>query len=132
MVPGVHFSFVKGESKVTSLKSLIFRKSRSILFVAALVAALAAGSAKLGTAMAAQDPADQAAKQKEKKIVAGEPEAKQLLLLMDRDQNGKVSKQEFMSFMEAEFQRLDINKDGELDVKELVQSRIVPRGGVHR
>ena len=39
---------------------------------------------------------------------------------------------EFMSFMEAEFNRLDINKDGELDINELIQSKFVPRGGVHR
>jgi Ca2+-binding EF-hand superfamily protein len=51
---------------------------------------------------------------------------------MDRDQNGKVSRQEFMSFMEAEFQRLDVNKDGELDVKELVQARFTPHVGTHR
>jgi hypothetical protein len=29
-----------------------------------------------------------------------------------------------MSFMEAEFERLDSNKDGELDVKELTESRV--------
>jgi len=40
-------------------------------------------------------------RKKEKKIAAGEKEAKNVLLLMDQDQNGKVSKQEFMSFMEA-------------------------------
>jgi hypothetical protein len=51
---------------------------------------------------------------------------------MDRYRSGKVSKQEFMSFMEEEFQRLDVDKDGELDVKELTQSRLVPHGGVHR
>ena len=45
--------------------------------------------------------------------------AKQLLLLMDRDQNGKVSRAEFMSFMSAEFDRLDVNHDGQLDVNEL-------------
>jgi hypothetical protein len=34
-----------------------------------------------------------------------------------------------MSFMEAEFERLDVNKDGELDVKELTQSQVhVVRG----
>jgi len=49
----------------------------------------------------------------------GEYNAKQLLLLMDRDQNGKVSRAEFMSFMNAEFDQLDINHDGELDVNEL-------------
>jgi len=51
---------------------------------------------------------------------------------MDRDQNGKVSKQEFMDFMEAEFARLDKNKDGELDVTELTQSRLHPRAAIHR
>jgi Ca2+-binding EF-hand superfamily protein len=37
-----------------------------------------------------------------------------------------------MDFMEEEFQRLDINKDGELDVAELTKSRLVPQGGRHR
>ena len=45
---------------------------------------------------------------------------------MDRDKNGKVSRQEFMKFMSAEFDRLDVNKDGELDVKELTGLRVVP------
>jgi len=34
------------------------------------------------------------------------------------------SKQEFMSFMEAEFDRLDKDKSGELGPKELTLSRI--------
>ena len=71
-------------------------------------------------------------KQKQKNLSAGEVEAKRLLLLMDRDQSGKVSRQEFMSFMEEEFERLDINKDGELDVQELTQSRLTPHVGTHR
>jgi hypothetical protein len=41
------------------------------------------------------------------KLVLGEGEVKQLLRLMDTDKNGKISKQEFMAFMEAEFERLD-------------------------
>jgi Ca2+-binding EF-hand superfamily protein len=44
--------------------------------------------------------------------------------------NGKISKQEFMTFMEAEFKRLDKNKDGELDVKEL--KRLEIQGQRHR
>lgn len=67
-----------------------------------------------------------------KAVAEGEVEAKRLLLLMDRDQNGKVSKAEFMAFMEAEFARLDVNKDGELDVKELTQARFTPHVGTHR
>jgi Ca2+-binding EF-hand superfamily protein len=57
------------------------------------------------------------------KLALGEGEVKQLLLLMDADKNGKISKQEWMSFMEAEFDRLDKGKTGQLDVKELAQSK---------
>ena len=69
---------------------------------------------------------------REKKIAAGEREAKKLLLLMDKDQNGKVSKQEFMNFMEAEFDRLDKDMNGELDVKELTQSQLRSRQAISR
>jgi Ca2+-binding EF-hand superfamily protein len=51
-------------------------------------------------------------------------EVKQLLLLMDPDKNGKISKQEYMNFMEKEFDRLDKDKSGELDPKELTQSQL--------
>jgi len=51
---------------------------------------------------------------------------------MDKDQNGRVSKQEFMSFMEAEFDRLDKDKSGELDVQELTQSPVRSSGAIHR
>ena len=54
----------------------------------------------------------------------GEGEVRQLLLLMDTDKNGKISKQEWMKFMEAEFDRLDVEKNGELGVKEIAQSRL--------
>ena len=57
-------------------------------------------------------------------LLLGEEDVKDLLLLMDTDKNGKISKGEFMSFMEAEFDRLDKDKSGELDPKELTQSQI--------
>ena len=41
---------------------------------------------------------------------------------MDMDKNGKVSSGDFMAFMAAEFDRLNINRDAELDVKELERS----------
>ena len=56
-----------------------------------------------------------------------DPQVMQLLQLMDKNQNGKVSRDEFMSFMAAEFDRLDINHDGELDVKELKALRVTPK-----
>jgi hypothetical protein len=58
------------------------------------------------------------------KLAIGEEGIKQLLPLMDSDKNGLVSKQEFMKFMEAEFVRLDKEKKGELNVKELTQSNL--------
>lgn len=61
---------------------------------------------------------------KGKNIEAGEALVRQLLFLMDRDKNGKISKQEYMSFMEAEFDRLDTNHDGELEPKELEQTHL--------
>jgi Ca2+-binding EF-hand superfamily protein len=58
------------------------------------------------------------------KLAIGEEGVKQLLPLMDADKKGMISKAEFMKFMEAEFARLDKNKKGELNVKELTQSRL--------
>jgi hypothetical protein len=68
------------------------------------------------------------------KVAAGQTEAARMLLLMDADKNGKISRAEYMAFMAAEFDRLDINRDGELDVKELEKSQLMVahRGGQHR
>jgi hypothetical protein len=46
---------------------------------------------------------------------------KQLLLTMEA-KNGKISKEEWMKFMEAEFDRLDTEKKGEVDQMEIRQS----------
>jgi hypothetical protein len=42
---------------------------------------------------------------------------------MDADKNGKISKKEYMDFMAAEFDRLDKDKSGESDPKELANSQ---------
>jgi hypothetical protein len=59
------------------------------------------------------------------KLALAQANAKQLLLLMDTDKNGKISKQEWMNFMSAEFDRLDTDHSGELDPHELLQSNVV-------
>jgi hypothetical protein len=64
------------------------------------------------------------APKQENKVALGEDEVKQLLLLMDTDKNGKISKKEYMDFMAAEFDRLDKDHSGELDPKELAQSQL--------
>jgi hypothetical protein len=57
-------------------------------------------------------------------LALGEGEVKKLLLLIDTDNDGKVSKQEFMRFMEAEVDRLDKQKEGKLYVKEPTQQPV--------
>ena len=54
--------------------------------------------------------------------IGGEGQVRQLLRLMDKDKNGQVSRAEFMRFMEAEFNRLDVDHSGELTPKELSRS----------
>jgi hypothetical protein len=96
----------------------------SIMFVVVVIAVSVATGAMLGTAVTQKAPA-----KPQDNLARGEGEVKKLVLLMDTDNEGKVSKQEFMSFMEAEFNRLDKNKDGKLDVKELTQQ---PMKGFHK
>jgi hypothetical protein len=57
------------------------------------------------------------------RLTIGIENVKQLLLVMDT-KNGKISKHEWMRFMEAEFDRLDTEKKGELDQSEIRQSTV--------
>jgi Ca2+-binding EF-hand superfamily protein len=49
-------------------------------------------------------------------------EVKQMLLLMDTNASGQISKEEWLKFMEAEFDRLDKSKTGKVDLKDISQS----------
>jgi hypothetical protein len=89
---------------------------RAIVVVAALIVI----GAMLGTAGAQKA----AVPKPQDKLALGVEQVKQLLFLIDTNKNGKITKQEWMKFMEAEFDRLDKNKSGELDAKELAQSRL--------
>jgi len=64
-----------------------------------------------------------AAPKPQDKLALGEEEVKQLLLLMDTDKNGKISKEEYMKFMERS-STPGQDKSGDLDVKELTQSKL--------
>jgi Ca2+-binding EF-hand superfamily protein len=90
-------------------------KKESLLFIVIVVmfALVAVAVAQRASTPKAQD-----------KQALGDDEVKQLVLLMDTDKNGKISKKEYMSFMAAEFDRLDKDKSGELDPKELAQSQL--------
>jgi|HubBroStandDraft_2_1064218.scaffolds.fasta_scaffold492891_2 hypothetical protein len=106
---------VSGKSSKESM--LMRTKMRWIIVV---IAVLVVTGTMLGNAAAqkASVPKPQ------NKLLIGEDGIKQLLPLMNTDKNGMVSKQEFMRFMEAEFERLDKNKKGELNVKELTKSTL--------
>jgi len=54
--------------------------------------------------------------------VLAEDQVRQLLPLADAGRSGKVSKQEWLKFMEAEFDRLDKNKSGQIELKNVAPS----------
>jgi hypothetical protein len=102
------------------------RKQKLVLFIPLVVLLYAGVAFEIGTAFGQKTTPDA---KKQNSVTLGEDEVKQLLALMDTDKNGKISKAEFMKFMEAEFDRLDKDKSGELDAKELTQSLIRPSRG---
>jgi hypothetical protein len=90
------------------------------LSVLIIITALVATVGLLGTAHAQKASVPKPVN----KLAIGEDDIKQLLPLMDSDKHGKVSREQYMKFMEAEFDRLDQDHKGELDVRELTQSKI--------
>jgi Ca2+-binding EF-hand superfamily protein len=94
----------------------MFKRTNIVLMLAVFVAVLAT--------MGATAPQKDSAPKIANKQVIAQSEVKQLLLLMDADKNGKISKQEWMDYMSKEFDALDTDKSGELDVKELALSSI--------
>lgn len=92
------------------------RRMNVVLAIAVLVATWTVPGKAIAQKQPAPKPPD--------KLALGEDEVKQLLLLMDTDKNGKISKSEWLKFMDAEFDRLDKSKNGELDVTEIAQSKL--------
>ena len=103
----------------------------ALIVVAALIAigstrkTAIAGAQAANTPSQAASPNAPASAPAPEYVAAGTAEAIKLLRLMDADKSGKVSRAEFMAFMTAEFDRMDINHDGELDLKELDRKSVV-------
>jgi hypothetical protein len=55
-------------------------------------------------------------------VALAQPKLIEVLLVMDPDRNGKISKKDFMNLTEAVFDRLDKDKTGELDPGQFRQS----------
>ena len=81
-----------------------------VLFIAAVLAPLAA----LAEKAAVPRPQDN--------LVLAETPAKELLLLMNPDEQGIITKQQWIKFMDQEFDRLDTSRDGKINVKDLMRS----------
>ncbi len=87
----------------------VFPSRWGLLFVVTVLLA-SAGSAR------AEPDSDTG---REQALRQGTVQTRELLRLMDTDQSGRVSREEFLNFMAAEFDRLDHDKNGELDPAEL-------------
>jgi Ca2+-binding EF-hand superfamily protein len=98
---------------------MLTRKNRLRILVA--IAALTMIVTVLGSAAAQKV----CVPKPQNKLAMGEENVRQLVSLMNADERGMVSKQEFMKYMEAEFERLDKNKTGELNAKELTQASLM-------
>lgn len=101
-----------------SLEAIMKRGSHVVVLLFAALLAIGP-SAKTASPQGKQEVPKQRNQQEPR-----DAEVKRLLLLMDTDKNGKISKKEWMTFMEAEFDRLDKDKTGELTPAELAQSRV--------
>jgi hypothetical protein len=95
-------------------------KLANTLLVILLVAVLFGIGANLRSSFAQKASAPK----QEDKLALGEEDVRRLMLLIGPNENGKITKQEWMKFMESEFDRLDKDKSGELDAKELSRSRL--------
>jgi hypothetical protein len=104
-----------------SSKEIIMPKQTTRLWIIGAITAMLASGTMLGGNAAAQKAS---VPKPQDNLALGEDEVKKLLLVMEPDKRGKISKQEYMKFMEAEFERLDKDKNGELDVKKLTQSSV--------
>src|SRR5579863_2148172 len=94
-----NFLYTEGEgcpagAGIALRRSIMHRRHKCALAGFAVTTLLASGT-WVGTAFARGE-----ATIARDKITLGEDEVKQLVLLMDRDKNGKVSEQEFMNFMQ--------------------------------
>ena len=103
----------------------MFKRGTMLLVILAVTALFAI----VGTTIAAQG---EASPKVQDNVAVGESEVKKMLPLVDEDEDGKVSEQDFMKFMEAEFDRLDKTEEGKLDVKKLTQPLAQPVRGFHK
>ena len=95
------------------------RKSTTVWTLAILTVLIATGTL-LVTAAAQKASVPKV----QDRLAMGEDDVRHLLQLVDSNPKGMVTKQGYMRFMEAEFDRLDKERKGELDVRKLAQPNL--------
>ena len=109
---GVHaLTFLKAGCGVFVLKNIAMKETSMSMtrkVVAVIGVSLIVGSASTS-----------AFAQSKRTSAAATRDVSQLMRMMDKDMNGAVSKDEFMQFMSQTFDRLDINRSGQLERNEL-------------
>ncbi len=96
------------------------RKQTNYMWFIGVIAVLVATLTLLGNVAAQKASVPKV----QDKLAMGEDNVIHLLPLMEADKKGMVSKQAYMRYMEAEFERLDEKKIGQLNVNELTRSSL--------
>ena len=75
--------------------------------------------ALIGVALAIGSMSTSAFAVSKRTAAAADADVRALVRLMDKDQNGVVSKEEFLQYMGQVFDRLDVNRSGQLEANEV-------------
>jgi hypothetical protein len=101
--------------------------AHGVLLVAMLITilgAIPAQAQRAGSSLGSRPHSKAAYAASKRALAAAQGSTRQLLRLMDADKNGVVSKEEFLQFMSEEFDRLDADRNEQLERREL--SHAVP------
>jgi Ca2+-binding EF-hand superfamily protein len=82
----------------------------SVIRNIAILVGASLASATISTATVAQSDTTQ---------TVADQDVRELMQLMDKDKSGAVSKKEFLDFMSETFDRLDVNRSGQLESEQL-------------
>jgi hypothetical protein len=99
--------------------------AHGLLFVAMIItvfATMPAQAQRAGSSVGSRLHATAGYVASKRALAAGQGSIRQLLRLMDTDKNGVVSKEEFLQFMSEEFDRLDADRNEQLERRELAHA----------
>jgi len=108
----------------------LFAQAQGVLSVATLITILAVipvHAQRAGSSARSRLHSPAAFAASNRALAASEESTRRVIRLMDKDKNGVVSKEEFLQFMSKEFDRLDVNRNEQLERREMMHAMC--RGG---